>query len=45
MSNVIAFLFVIFLVVSIWKNGVILGVISAVSGTMLAMFAYYVWFV
>jgi hypothetical protein len=45
MSHVLAFLFVIFLVVSVWKNGVILGVLSAISGSMLAMVAYYVFFV
>jgi hypothetical protein len=45
MSKVLAFLLVIFFVGSVWKNGVILGALSTLSGVMLAMLAYYVWFV
>ncbi|MEX3635931.1 hypothetical protein AB3X89_06810 [Paraburkholderia sp. BR14320] len=45
MSKVLAFLLVIFFVVSVARNGVILGILSTVSGVMLLMLAYYVWFV
>lgn len=45
MSQLLAFLLVIFFVLSIWKYGVVAGILNTVSGAAIAMFAYYVWFV